>query len=71
MAKKCLLEGCNNKARRKFCSNKCKDRYHNIHNPRGKFAYLNVDYQDEDNYDLMDMYHDSVHPFSGEGLGQD
>jgi len=38
---KCLLEGCNKKARRKFCSNKHKDRYHNTTNPRGYFAYLN------------------------------
>jgi hypothetical protein len=26
--------------RRRFCSNRCKDRYHNLHNPRGKFAHL-------------------------------
>ena len=32
---KCLLPGCNKKARRKFCSNKHKDKYHNINNPRG------------------------------------
>jgi len=37
---KCLLEGCNKKARRKFCSNKHKDRYHNKTNPRGYFAHL-------------------------------
>lgn len=24
--------------RKRFCSNKCKDRYHNIHNPRGYYA---------------------------------
>lgn len=24
--------------RKKFCSNKCKDTFHNIHNPRGFFA---------------------------------
>ena len=35
---KCQLEGCNKKARRKFCCNKHKDRYHNIHNPRGYYA---------------------------------
>jgi hypothetical protein len=38
---KCLLEGCNKKAKRKFCSNKHKDRYHNIRNARGFYAYLN------------------------------
>lgn len=26
--------------RKKFCSNKCKDRYHNMHNPRGKCAHF-------------------------------
>jgi len=40
---KCKLEGCNKKARRKFCSNKHKDRYHNIHNPRGYYAKKNYD----------------------------
>jgi len=28
------------KGRRRFCTNKCKDRYHNINNPRGIFAHL-------------------------------
>jgi len=57
---KCLLEGCENEARIKFCSNRCKDRYHNLTNPRGKFAHLDPD-------DI----HDAEHPFSGEALGQD
>lgn len=35
----CLLEGCNRKARRKFCCNKHKDKYHNRHNPRGRYAH--------------------------------
>ena len=57
---KCLAPGCNKKARIKFCSNKCKDRYHNINNPRGKFAHLkDFDVEEDD------------HPFSGEALGQD
>ena len=74
---KCLAPGCNNKARVKFCSNKCKDRYHNINNPRGKFAHLKRDRQFSkdplfmDPYDAIDEYHDSLHPFSGEALGQD
>jgi hypothetical protein len=38
---KCLLEGCNKKARRKFCSNKHKDKYHNRHNPRGYYEPVN------------------------------
>ena len=36
----CDLDGCNKKARRRFCCNKHKDRYHNLNNPRGKFAHL-------------------------------
>lgn len=35
--KKCLTCG-NNHNRKKFCSNKCKDKYHNLHNPRGFFS---------------------------------
>lgn len=67
---KCALEGCNKKARRRFCSNKHKDRYHNIHNPRGKFAHLNGSGMNNDNeFDNMDPYEDD-HPFSSEGLGQ-
>ena len=38
---KCLLEECNKKARRKFCSNSHKDKYHNRHNPRGYYKHLN------------------------------
>ena len=35
---KCDLCGCDlPKGRRRFCSNKHKDRYHNINNPRGYF----------------------------------
>jgi hypothetical protein len=40
MEKICLLEECNNLARKKFCCNKHKDRYHNKHNPRGMYAHL-------------------------------
>lgn len=28
---------------KKFCGTKCKDRYHNDNNPRGKFAHLHPD----------------------------
>jgi hypothetical protein len=51
---KCLLEGCDKEARRKFCSDKHKDRYHNIHNPRGYYAHLNP-YTDEYEWDLDDV----------------
>jgi len=41
MSKSCDQCGSNLKPnRRRFCSNKCKDRYHNLNNPRGKFAHL-------------------------------
>ena len=65
----CLNEGCTNEARIKFCSNRCKDQYHNWHNPRGKFAHLRNSYHKEE-LDMDDI-HDEEHPFSGEALGQD
>ena len=49
--------------RKKFCSNKCKDRYHNLHNPRGKFAHL----KDKKDFDS----HDEEHLCSSEALGQE
>ena len=68
---KCALEECNNEARIRFCSNKCKDKFHNRHNPRGKFAHLHpknrTRYSDAD--DLLDIEY--LHPLSGEGLGQE
>ena len=64
----CALEGCNKPARRKFCCNKHKDRYHNLHNPRGKFAYLNPNRWE---YDPQRIAEESEHPFSSEALGQD
>ena len=61
---KCALEGCNKKARRKFCCNKHKDRYHNRHNPRGIFEHLHPKYKDwRDD--------ENEHPYSSEALGQD
>lgn len=63
---KCALEGCNKKARIRFCSNKHKDRYHNIHNPRGYYAHLNPDNMDDDEY-----YYSITHPYDSEALGQD
>ncbi len=58
--KRCMLEGCSNPAKRKFCCNVHKDKYHNKHNPRGRFSYLNE-------YGGID---EDLHPFSCEGLGQ-
>ena len=59
--KKCALEGCNKKARKKFCCNKHKDRFHNLHNPRGYFSPRNDDYK---------SFEDD-HPLSMEAIGQD
>lgn len=45
---------------KKFCNSRCKDRYHNLKNPRGIFAHLKdqpIDYEND-------------HPFSSEALGQ-
>jgi len=64
--KTCLLEGCNRPARRKFCCNKHKDRYHNLKNPRGKFAHLNLDSMSDDDY-----YYATTQPLSSEALGQE
>lgn len=41
----------------RFCCTKCKDRYHNINNPRGYYAPSNDPEDDE-------------HPFSGVATGQ-
>lgn len=74
--KQCKRIGCQNQARIKFCSNKCKDRYHNVNNPRGKFKYLkNLPKPSE----LMIEKHwangsdnENMYPsMGGEGLGQD
>ena len=67
----CALEGCGKKLKppkRKFCCNRHKDRYHNINNPRGYYAHLNVNNMPPQ--EEIDLYHDSVHPFSQEALGQ-
>ena len=63
----CALPGCNKKARRKFCCNRHKDRYHNLNNPRGKFAHLADGYQDDDIHPIG-----YEHPFASgdEGHGQ-
>lgn len=58
--KKCALSGCNKNARRKFCSNKHKDKYHNLVNPRGIYSHLKT----------RDV-EDDFHPFDPYALGQD
>ncbi len=32
--------------RKRFCSNKCKDRFHNYHNPHRAYAHLQTDPED-------------------------
>ena len=54
--------------KKRFCCNKHKDRYHNIHNPRGKFAHLHPDNMSPD--ELMDSIHDEIHPYSSEAFGE-
>lgn len=44
----------------RFCKLKCKDRYHNVHNPRGEFAYLNPSRPE---YDPQRAAEESRHPF--------
>ena len=61
-AKACDLPGCNKKARRRFCCNRHKDRYHNLNNPRGRYAHL----ADKDDLDVED----DMHPFDSYSLGQ-
>lgn len=84
----CKLEDCNKPVtgRQKFCCAKHRYRYHNIHNPRGKYAHLkNVPFEKKNHLprgertredDLLKLdddeyYYATTHPFSGEGLGQD
>ena len=61
----CALEGCNRPARRNFCCNKHKDRFHNLNNPRGIYAHLNP--KATDDYRMAE----DDHPFSSEALGQE
>jgi hypothetical protein len=76
---RCLL--CGGKIRppkKKFCCNKHKDRWHNIHNPRGIYAHLKWDntdevisHQDAQSIDLDEYYDSITHPFSGEAVQGD
>jgi hypothetical protein len=80
---KCKNPRCSNQIKppkRKFCSNRCKDRYHNIMNPRGIYAHLNplrstnpkfANHPDVMADDLDDYYYRTTHPFDPEALGQE
>lgn len=53
----------------KFLNQRHKDKFHNLNNPKGKYAHLS-DIQDHED-DIYSEYDKSLHPFSPEGLGQD
>lgn len=63
---KCALPGCKKQARRKFCSNKHKDRFHNLNNPRGHYAHL----ADRAKLSDADHYNNTLHPQDPDALGQ-
>lgn len=46
---------------KKFCGQRCKDRYHNVTNPRGRFAHLNCNHPD---YDPLS----DIHPFDSDNF---
>jgi hypothetical protein len=48
---------------KKFCKTKCKDRYHNKHNPRG-YGLIHGTKEKEFDADY------ELHPFESEALGQ-
>ena len=78
---KCALAGCNKEARRKFCSDKHKDQYHNLKNPRGYFDHLSGINDDsaedaimwsehDSNIEIENDLEDDFHPFDSYSLGQ-
>jgi len=69
---KCLL--CGSKTNRpKFCCNKHKDRFHNLHNPRGIYAHLANTRKEtiETLGEKFDPIEDSIHPLDSDALGQE
>lgn len=57
MSKKCELPGCSNNARRRFCCNKHKDRFHNMTNPRGIYSHIaNREFDPNNDLDGLDVY---------------
>jgi len=52
--------------RKRFCCNKHKDKWHNLHNPRGIFAYLN---SVQGKIDVSDVERE-FHPHDPYALGQ-
>jgi hypothetical protein len=75
--KSCLQCG-QEHTRKKFCSNKCKDRYHNTRNPDRMYRALTYNrtmHPDDAERFVQDFDPDDpmneVHPFSSFALGQD
>ena len=56
--------------RPKFCCNKHKDKYHNIHNPRGFYAPVTHDNIESIGHKI-DPIEDSMHPQDPDALGQE
>lgn len=75
-----LCEQCGRKpARKRFCSNRCKDRYHNTHNPRGliglgmwleRIQRKEAREERENANPDMRRYDRELHPFSSDAIGQ-
>lgn len=67
---KCLLPGCNNKARVKFCCNTHKDKYHNRVRREERQQRI-ADEMTQGVRDYEDLYENDFHPFDSYSLGQD
>lgn len=73
----CKLYDCNQTMpnahpNKKFCCKKHKDRYHNIRNPRGRYAHLHPDIVKVDKHGYeIDPIEDSMHPQDPYSLGQE
>jgi len=65
--KLCGKEMPNAHPNKKFCCNKHKDRFHNIHNPRGIYSHL-ADKKDDCSPESIE---DSIHPQDPDALGQE
>jgi hypothetical protein len=65
---RCLV--CGKPVKKKFCSLKHKDRWHNINNPRGHFAHL-ARHPFADVGEKKDPIEDAVHPFDPDAFGKD
>jgi len=65
--------------RKKFCSNRCKDRYHNTHNPRGvvgmrmwadRFIRKVKREEREEKRMMGNPLNETAHPFSPAAFGE-